>query len=327
MVNQLSRFYPLPDQFELSLLQYPVLRNAGLFKPIALHPVVHPSFTAKNIRVDILRADQLHPVISGNKWFKLKYHLVQAKREGHTTLISFGGAWSNHLHALAYCANRLGLDCVGIVRGEELSLASNPMLAEADAWGMELKFVSRAQFRDVRSGLRPLLDALKLTRGYVIPEGGDGWLGMVGASTMMAQSIHGVSRYDEVITAVGTGCTFAGLRLGLPTSARLIGYSALRGQWQASAMAHRLQLCGRVGPWQLTDHYCRGGFGRSDKVLLSFIDEFYEDTQVPLEPLYSAKAMMGLMDRVQQQVIKSGSRVLFVHNGGLQGLRGIAPNE
>ena len=307
--------------YEAELAHIGPFKNAGLHRALTADPLPLASLQVKDLRLSLLRADQLHGVISGNKWFKLKYNLMAAKQGGHNRLLSYGGAWSNHLHALAYVGKLLDMPSCGIVRGEELSIHSNPMLEQAHNWGMELQFVSRHQYRRLRG-----VPCSSDHNDYRIPEGGDNHLGLMGVTTMM-KGVEG--DYSHVLTAVGTGCTFAGLRLALPASVELIGVSALKGDWQLRQMQQRFADLGfgagctqSLGPWQLVTDYHRGGFGRVDVGLIEFCQRLQQEYAIELEPVYTGKSFMALMDLIEKHRFPPGSHILFVHSGGLQGNRG-----
>lgn len=311
---------------ERELSSCSTLRDAGLLSPLEVKAVDFPSFADCQVCVDVLQADQLHPVISGNKWFKLKYNLLQARNQHCAELLSFGGAWSNHLHALAYLGKLLGIPTRGVVRGDELTPDSSPMLQEARQYGMKLDFVSRQQFRVYRDRHDDLLQAGR----YLIPEGGDNVLGMLGAASLINQlSDNGadvdISRYSHVVVAVGTGCTFAGLRLALPEHVSLIGVSALKGGWVEREMSGRMKSIGGRN-WMLDMDHHAGGFARTDARLLSFVTNFSDNTGILLDPVYTGKAMLALRDLSVNGVVAPGSRVLFIHSGGLQGARGFGFN-
>ncbi|RLT93522.1 1-aminocyclopropane-1-carboxylate deaminase/D-cysteine desulfhydrase [Ketobacter sp.] len=315
VLDVLARLDAIPA-LERALSRYAPLQQAGLLAPLTAQCLDYPPFSQQQVQVDVLQADQLHPVISGNKWFKLKYNLLQALEDGCEELLSFGGAWSNHLHALAYLGGLMGVRTQGVVRGEEHTQDATPTLQDASRYGMALRFVSRPQFRDYRNQPRPLQQPGR----WVIPEGGDNPLGMLGAASMVMQADLDWSRYSHLVVAVGTGCTFAGLRLALPSSVMLVGVSALKGTWVGQAMAERMAgLTDRN--WQLDTSRHRGGFARVDAHLLSFMADFSDNTGIQLEPVYTGKALLALLEMIQARTIAAGSRVLFVHSGGLQGAR------
>ena len=307
--------------YEKTLAGNARLRDSGLLAPLTIDPLRYALFESKDVQVDILRSDQLHPIISGNKWFKLKYNLAQAQQAGCTELLSFGGAWSNHLHALACLGHLLGIKTVGKVRGDELDPTANSMLAEARLFGMELEFVDRRRYRDYRSDTT----ALSASQRWIIPEGGDNELGMLGAGSMMMQSDLLQRNYSHVVVALGTGCTFAGLRMTLPDSVKLVGVAALKGAWVRQEMQRRMHAYPKQAWYLDCDHHF-GGFGRVDPALLSFIAEIGDNTGLVLDPVYTGKAMIALRDLIADSVIPCGSRVLFVHSGGLQGRRGYPSN-
>lgn len=285
-------------------------------------------FEKARVQVDVLRCDQVHPVISGNKWFKLKFNLVQAWEQGCTTLASFGGAWSNHLHALAYCAQLAGMHSIGFVRGDELQADANPMLQEAQRWGMELRFLARDAYRHKQ---------VEVPAGtWLIPEGGDNEWGVLGCMTLVP--VEWARHYDVIVLPWGTGCTFAGVFRAAPPDTAVWAVSVLKGHWPVQALAQRLQVPvsgseagsepgaapAAVSSPQarvLTDYHF-GGYARVDATLLSFIRDFGDNTGLPLDPVYTGKAMFGLCDRIRRQMLPAGSRVLFIHTGGLQGVRG-----
>lgn len=306
--------------YEQSLQQWPELVASGLLVQPAIESLSLPLFAQRDVRVDVLRADLLHPRISGNKWFKLKYNLLLAREQGCQTLLSFGGAWSNHLHALAFAAHLVGMRSVGIVRGEELDAHSNPMLQEAQQWGMELAFVSRQRYREWTRADGPAADA----HTWIIPEGGDNHPGVLGCMSLVPRAAY--AGYDQVWLALGTGCTLAGVRLALPPTVNVCGVSVLAGDWPRQQMQERLQQWNwhEQANWDVLTLYHAGGYGRAPAAVLSFVAEFGDNTGVPLEPVYTGKAMQALCDQVQRGIVSAGTRVLFIHTGGLQGARGFS---
>ena len=311
-------------EFEQALRQWPVLVNEGLLADLKVETVTWPLFAEHDVQVDILRADQLHPQISGNKWFKLKYNLVAAQRQGCNRLLSFGGPWSNHLHALAYVSRLLGMSSHGIVPGDELDAQANPMLREAAEWGMELEFVSRRQYRAWTQEGYGATDA----QTWLIPEGGDNEQGLLGCMSLVSPALWASheQQWDQIWLALGTGCTLAGVRLALPPSVRVRGVAVLAGDWPKQHMQKRLQQQGwhNTDNWDLLLNYHAGGYARVPPELLSFIADFGDNTGVPLDPVYTGKAMQALCDQVRQGRVPAGTRVLFIHTGGLQGARGFS---
>lgn len=303
----------LIHDYEVQLRAVVPLALQPLLQTPAVQPLQYPLFAQHDVQVDVLRCDALHPVISGNKWFKLKYNLLDARRRGMKRLASLGGAWSNHLHALAFCCRQMDIPCTGFVRGDELTPEANPMLRDVAAWGMVLHFLTRADYRDRRFVVSP--DTL------LIPEGGDNMAGVLGCMTLLPPAQ--ARTYDAVVVPLGTGCTALGLRLALPAEVALWNAPVLKGEDIRQQWLARLQRWAAAphGPvhW-LAAH--QGGYGRVNPALLSFIRDIGDNTGLALDPVYSGKAFWALCDQIRQQTVPAGSRVLFVHTGGLQGARG-----
>ncbi len=273
------------------------------------------------VSVSILRADLVDAEISGNKYFKLLPNLQAARSGAYSTLLSFGGYWSNHLHALAAAGHRFGFNTVGIIRGEEPAFL-NPCLTEARAWGMELEFVSRARYRRRNYADYQEYLAGRYSNCMVIPEGGANLHGIQGCQKLVRAGLEG--DFSHLLLACGTGTTLCGLITA--TSLPVTGIQALKGKGYLQAAAedllarHRLTV--RSEKWEVLDDFHRGGFAKADKQLLNFIDDFQAETGIPLEPVYSGKLFMALQSLLESGYYPAGSRVLVIHGGGLQGLRG-----
>lgn len=258
------------------------------------------------------------PGISGNKFRKLKYTFLDAHQEGHKLLLSFGGAYSNHIAALAQAAHLSGIRCIGVIRGEELANRPlNPTLAFAREKGMELHFVSREAYRKKESP--EFLDSLEQLFGsfYLIPEGGTSPTAVRGCKDIWDSIPVG---FDQVCVSVGTGGTMAGLVAGCPYPNLLIkGYSALKGTFQQQLVK---QYSARTN-FSITDSYCFGGYAKIDESLVRFINTFRQEHGVLLDPVYTAKMMYGILDDVEQGRIPKNTRILAIHTGGLQGIAGM----
>ncbi len=283
--------------------------------------VEHALLQQRNIQLSVLRLDALDPYLGGNKWFKLQAYLRDAERLSCMRLLSFGGAWSNHLYALAAAGQRFGFSTVGVVRGErpkQLSL----LLTDLQAMGMQLVFVSRSEYR--RRYEAAYLDQLRAQFApcYIIPEGGAGALGVQGAANMLPVALRSV--YDVFALACGSGTSAAGLLSVLPAGAQLLGFSALKDngslQPAVAAMASNVQA-----EWRIESDFAGGGFARVNEQLVRFMDGFTADTGIPLEPIYTAKLFMGLFALIETGEFAAGTRILALHTGGLQGLRGMQP--
>lgn len=274
------------------------------------------------------RDDLIHPVISGNKWRKLRHNLSEAVMQNHHTVLTFGGAFSNHIAATAHACHGAGLDSIGIIRGDELQDENlNVTLREAKRLGMELHFVSREEYR--RKTAPEFLDELKAKHGrfYAIPEGGANGLGVKGCAEILPEVDE---HYDVVCCAAGTGTTLAGLRLSLPEGKRLLGFPALKGgdflkdEVARLVQESRLRTASPSASLQLITDYHFGGYAKITPELLAFIDGFQERTNIPLDPIYTGKMMFGLYDMIQRGQFSKGITVLTIHTGGLQGWKGMA---
>lgn len=287
------------------------------FTASILTKIDDPLLKQYQIELWMKRDDLLHPVISGNKWRKLKYMLDHALSLGADTLISMGGAYSNHLHALAYVGKVLGLKTIGFVRGEQPETLT-PTLLDMKAWGMELKFVSRSDYRLLRQyknwhdlpGLKP--------RQYWLPEGGAQPLALKGVAELVVEI--GIP-YDKLCVPCGTGTTLAGIIEAVPEQVSVLGFAALKNAGFLTAEVDALLSQSRNN-WQIDLAYHFGGFAKTNAELSAFIEDFELKTTIPLEPVYTGKMMYAIYDLIKKNYFKSGERIVAVHTGGLQGKRG-----
>jgi 1-aminocyclopropane-1-carboxylate deaminase/D-cysteine desulfhydrase-like pyridoxal-dependent ACC family enzyme len=275
-------------------------------------------------KVSVLRLDQVDTLAPGNKAFKLRAFLQRARQQGVTRVLSFGGPWSNHLHALAAVGAELGLQTVGIVRGGEFDTA---MLQDARQWGMELVPVSRAEFRQ-RSDVDYQQQLIQRHAPcLLIPEGGASAEGVDGCREIASVVNKLGQHWRAVILPVGTGTTLAGLGLDLVCADELLGVSALRG---AMDLDQRVQtMLGEAGgassvPWKILHDYHCGGFARCDEALQTFITEFERVHRLPLEPVYTGKMFYAIASLLAEGRWSEDDPILAIHTGGLQGRRGFA---
>ncbi|MBJ7880232.1 pyridoxal-phosphate dependent enzyme [Gelidibacter salicanalis] len=264
------------------------------------------------------REDRIHPHISGNKYRKLKYNIVQAKSEGRQTLLTFGGAYSNHISAVAVVGKEFGFKTIGVIRGEELidKVATNPTLQFAQQCGMSFKFVSREVFRFKTS--ESFIEKLKKEFGefYLIPEGGTNDLAIKGCEEMLSEDDFD---YDYICCSVGTGGTISGIINASKPHQKILGFPALKGdflQEEISKFAQNLN-------WQLITEYHFGGYAKINTELISFMNQFKTDFDIPLDPVYTGKLMFGVMDLMRQGYFPEHSKILVIHTGGLQGVLGM----
>ncbi|KAA8734445.1 1-aminocyclopropane-1-carboxylate deaminase/D-cysteine desulfhydrase [Acinetobacter qingfengensis] len=267
-----------------------------------------------DISVTIKRIDLIHPKISGNKFFKLKYNFFEAQRLGYQKLLSFGGAYSNHIFALAHAAKTYGFQSIGIIRGDELAdRALNPILQQAQHLGMQLHFVTRTEYRKRHEAeyLKQLQH--QFPNSYIIPEGGTNTLAVQGCQEILNDT--DLQNFDVICCAVGTGGTISGLINASSAQQKILGFSALKGNF----LDHDIRKWTKKNNWSIIDSYCCGGYAKTTTELLNFIKDFKQDYSIPLEPIYTGKMMMGISDLIQQNYFPPNTRILVIHSGGLQG--------
>ncbi len=261
------------------------------------------------ISADVLRLDKLNPVISGNKWFKLRYYLEEARLRQKKGILTFGGAWSNHIVATAAACHINGLSSIGIIRGEAPPQFS-PTLLQARESGMQLLFISRKAYQS-----RELPATILPEEYYIVNEGGYGIPGAKGASTILA---HCSSNYTHYCCAVGTGTMMAGMINKVTPEQKIIGISVLKNNTGLEEMIEKL-VHNNTKNWELIHHYPFGGYAKHQPSLLEFMNEFYKLTGIPSDFVYTAKLFYAVTDLVKKNYFPPGSRLLLVHSGGLQG--------
>ena len=293
---------------------------------ITLERISHPA--VQGINLFILRLDKIHPTISGNKYFKLKYNLEEAKQENKKTLLTFGGAYSNHIAATAATGKEFGLKTIGIIRGDEFKDTHQSLTAErkksqtlefAEQCGMQLHFVSREEYR--KKETTDFITSLQKQFGdfYLLPEGGTNQLAVKGCSEIIS---HINIPFDFICCAAGTGGTLAGISSSLKESQQAIGFSALKApRYHETEVKRWLDhfRMSTVSNFQINDHYHFGGYAKYTPELLQFIDDFEKQTTIPLEQVYTGKMMYGIFDLTQKNFFPQNSTVIAVHTGGLQG--------
>lgn len=287
-----------------------------LQKPTPLEKLAVPLFEERGVEVFVKRDDQIDQEISGNKWRKLKYNLMAAKAEGYQKVLTFGGAYSNHIAATAAACKRFGFQSVGIIRGDELHADSNPTLQKAADDGMQLLFISRSEYkhREDEAWVRQLAARHE---AFDIPEGGSNELALKGVSELMTEIDIA---FDYIICPVGTGGTLAGLVKGLRSNQQAIGISSLKGE--AYLENSVLELTEHTNSWELIHDYHFGGYAKYDQELIAFINQFFEESQMSLDPVYTGKMMYAVFDLIKKGKFPQGSRLVCVHTGGLQGIAG-----
>ena len=271
-----------------------------------------------NIRLTVKREDLLHPHISGNKFRKLKYNILEAKAENKASLLTFGGAFSNHIAATAAAGREYGFNTIGIIRGEELAgkISENPTLSFAQQCGMQLEFISREAYRTKADPV--FIDALKeqFSDFYLVPEGGTNTLAVKGCEEILTEAD---SVFTHVCCAVGTGGTISGIINSALPHQKVIGFSALKG----AGLSDDICKFARKGNWELAEAYHFGGYGKVTPELIAFMNHFYDTTGILLDPVYTGKLFFGVIDLVIQGYFPQNSDILLIHTGGLQGIAGM----
>jgi 1-aminocyclopropane-1-carboxylate deaminase len=271
------------------------------------------------IELFIKREDWLHPIISGNKFRKLKYNIQEAKKLGHTALLTFGGAFSNHILAVAGAGAEFGFTTIGIIRGEELEskIAENPTLAKAKELGMQFYFVSRTAYRDKEKTL--FVNHLKEIFGnfYLIPEGGTNELAVIGCEEILTDADK--EYFTHITCAVGTGGTISGLINSSGQKQQIIGFSSLKGAFLSDVICNFVLKTN----WNINEAYHFGGYGKVNDELISFLNSFYNQTAIPLDPVYTGKMVFGVLNLIEKAYFPNNSKILMIHTGGLQGIKGM----
>ncbi|HRF40702.1 MAG TPA: pyridoxal-phosphate dependent enzyme [Saprospiraceae bacterium] len=294
--------------------------------PSPLQEIRHTELDAKGLRLLVKRDDLLawskNSALCGNKWRKLKYNLLEAKTTHQTHLLTFGGAYSNHLAAAAEAAKVLGFEATGIVRGEE-TLPFNPTLAFVKQCGMRLVYVNREAYRyKSEPDFLPSI-GIDATGVFVLPEGGTNMAALRGCREL-AEEIQAQAEADFIAVACGTGGTLAGIVSGLKESCKALGFSVLKGDFHRKEVAALLLEAGAMPAdnWQVETAYHFGGYAKWKPELLDFMQEFRDQYGITLDPIYTGKMMYGVFDLIRNGAFPRGSTIVAVHTGGLQGVAG-----
>lgn len=262
-----------------------------------------------SVDISVLRLDEVHPVISGNKWFKLRYYIDEAKSTGKKNIVTFGGAWSNHIVATAAACHMNGLTSTGLIRGEEPTQLS-PTLLQASQYGMKLVFLSRAAYTEKHV-------PAEFDNDYFIAEGGYGPTGAMGAATILD---HSSASYTHYCCAVGTGTMMAGIINRSSPQQQVTGISVMKNNRQLDDMVANLVLAeNKSRSWQLLHDYHFGGYAKYEPALLQFMNDFYRETGIPSDFVYTGKLFYAVNDLARKGYFPQGSRLLLIHSGGLQG--------
>ncbi len=285
--------------------------------------IVLPFLEEKNIELWVKREDLIHEFVSGNKFRKLRYNIIEAQEEGKKTLLTFGGAYSNHIVATAVAGKLSGFNTIGVIRGEELgnnlekTLANNKTLNHSYKNGMNFEFVSRENYSVKHEP--EFIDLLKKKYGdfYLIPEGGTNELAIKGCEEILLTEDE---KFDYICVAVGTGGTISGILKATEDHQKVLGFSALKGNFLKNDIE---QLVPSYENWELITDYHFGGYAKYNSELIDFLNQFKRETNILLDPIYTGKMMFGVLELIKKNKIKEGSKVLAIHTGGIQGIDGI----
>ena len=284
---------------------------------ISFDNVFNNSFKEKNISLTLARLDKIHEDVSGNKIFKLHYFIEECLVSSHKTLLTFGGAFSNHLVATAFLCKQKGVKSIGIVRGEESKILSHT-LARCKDLGMNLKFISRQNYNNFDSNEEDI-DALKNSFGdfTMVPEGGYNATGAKGASLIM--DVVKPDKFSYICTAVGTATTLAGLLLKKKMDQEIIAIPVIKNMMDITERLNYLGVAAADKIPIVFSDYHFGGYAKQTKELISFMNSFYAETQIPTDFVYTAKMMYAIYDKINSGYFADGSNILCIHTGGLQG--------
>jgi len=274
-----------------------------------------PLLNDKQVRVFIKRLDKTHKYISGNKWYKLKYNFLEAKRKEARTILTFGGAFSNHIAATAFLAKEEGFNTIGIIRGEEHN-PLNPTLSFAKKQGMKLRYLNRDAYR--LKNTNNYLNQLKkeFDNIYLIPEGGTNKLAIKGT----AEIINDNDQQDYVCCAVGTGGTISGIINSAHENQKILGFPIIKGK---NILQKEIEKWTNKNCWKLINNYHCGGYAKLSDKLITTINGFYEVFQIPLDGIYTGKMVLGVLDLIKKDYFPKGSTILLIHTGGIQGNIGL----
>jgi 1-aminocyclopropane-1-carboxylate deaminase len=274
---------------------------------------------AYNISLSVKREDLIHPIISGNKWRKLKYNIKYAKEKKFVGILSFGGAFSNHLAALAFASRSNNLKAIGMVRGDVID-ENNPSIQFLKQEGMRLELIDRTSYRN-KSEPKFLAELKEKYKDFfIVPEGGSNALALEGVGELVAELDE--EPMDYLCVSAGTSYTAIGILTHLTPSKvrKVLVFSSLKGDFlKAEIEKYKDKI--KVD-WELITDYHFGGYARIDEALVSFINKFRTATEIPLDPIYNGKMFFGIKDMIQSGKIEKGSSVMAIHTGGLQGVVG-----
>jgi 1-aminocyclopropane-1-carboxylate deaminase/D-cysteine desulfhydrase-like pyridoxal-dependent ACC family enzyme len=277
----------------------------------------------KSVEVYLQREDLIHPFVNGNKYYKLKYNLQKAKEDNYDTLLTFGGAYSNHIYAVSAAAKLFGFKSIGIIRGEEYD-PLNPTLQFAVKNGMKLHYLDRKTYRRRTDPEFRKEIAKQFGDVFIIPEGGTNELALKGTLEIL-NNIN--IDFDYICTPVGSSGTLAGLIMGLKGNKKAIGFSSLKGGEYLTETIHALlpSAIKQCNNWTINSNYYFEGFAKINRKLIEFVNEFKVENNIQLDLIYNGKMMYGINDLISRNYFPVNSKIVAIHTGGLQGIEGMKP--
>ena len=280
-------------------------------KDVLIQELKSEFLSFNKVQVFIQREDLIHPHISGNKWRKLKYNFIEAQQKGFKNILTFGGAYSNHILAVAAAANYYKMKSRGIIRGEQHK-ELNFTLKKASYFGMKLTYIRRSFYRN-----KVNYDwSIDYPDYYIVPEGGDNELAVKGCEEILVNR-----KFDFICCSCGTGSTIAGIIRSMNKNQQAIGFSALKGNYDLQ-MNIKKYVSNKI-KWHLNFDYNFGGYAKVSKKLIVFINEFKKKYKISLDPIYTGKLVFGIFDLINKKYFRDGSKILIIHTGGLQGIIGM----
>ena len=268
-------------------------------------------------KVDLLRLDLLHPIVSGNKFYKLRYYIELALEKGVSTVASFGGPYSNHIVALAYTAKEAGLKSIGYIR-TNADEPMTPSLNDAKAYGMELVYLGRTDFQSKKHAV--LQSSASNTDCYLIDEGGYGIIGAKGAATILTKIE--TDHYDAIICAVGTGTMLAGIINAANPHQKIIGIPVLKNEGSIESEINAL-LEDKNRPYTLLHQFHQGGYAKTNPLMLDFMNRLWDAEKIPTDIVYTSKLLFGVEQMIKEIYFEKNTSILVIHSGGLQGNRSL----
>jgi len=286
--------------------------------PITIDPLT--SLSSSTIEASMLRLDKLHPIVSGNKWFKLRYYIEEAISQSCSTIASFGGPYSNHLVALAYVAKENNVKSIGYVRASKEDTVT-PSLQEAQAYGMQLEFIGRTNFQKIKNDLLKTNQHRSIDNSsiYFIDEGGYGSIGAKGAATILNEHCK---HYTTIIAAVGTGTMLAGLINAAEAHQEIIGIPVLKNENTIEDEIKSL-LINKAASFSLLHNFHQGGYAKTNPALFDFMNQLWTLEKIPTDIVYTGKLLFAVDSLLKENYFKAGSKILLIHSGGLQGNRSL----